>query len=54
MRAGVVHDRPDSPAEGGLALFCPACPQVGINTAPETEWKAEDKCGKLFIPNLSF
>jgi hypothetical protein len=29
--------------EGGLALFCPACPQIGINTPPETEWKDDDR-----------
>lgn len=43
MRAGVAHDRPDHPEEGGLALFCPACPQVGINIPPETEWEPEDR-----------
>ena len=44
MRAGNVHNRPDSVEEGGLALFCPACPQIGINTGLETEWKPEDQC----------
>jgi hypothetical protein len=29
--------------DGGLALFCPACPQMDINIPPETEWKVEDK-----------
>jgi hypothetical protein len=43
IRAGVAHDRPDRAGEGSLALFCPACPQVGVNTAPETEWKPEDR-----------
>lgn len=43
IRSGTVHDRPDKPIEGGLALFCPACPQVGINTLPETEWRLEDR-----------
>ena len=43
IRGGVVHDRPDVPVEGGLALFCPACPQIGINIPPECEWKPEDR-----------
>lgn len=55
MRAGNVHDRPDNPEEGGLALFCPACPQIGINTAPETEWKAEDRYDHQFrFPLITF
>jgi hypothetical protein len=45
IRAGVVHDQPDIPVEGGLALFFPACPQVHINIPPETEWKADDRYG---------
>ena len=54
MRAGNVHDRPDSVEEGGLALFCPACPQIGINTGPETEWKPEDQCvSKWCLSRLS-
>ena len=44
----MAHDRPDKPVEGGLALFCPACPQIGINTLPETEWRAEDRYGNIF------
>jgi hypothetical protein len=43
IRAGVVHDRPDVPVDGGLALFCPACPQMDINIPPESEWKPEDR-----------
>jgi hypothetical protein len=43
MRAGVVHDRPDHPVEGGLALFCPACPQIDINVKPEIEWSDDDR-----------
>src|ERR1700727_1101755 len=46
IRAGVVHDRPDTSVDGGLALFCPACPQIGINIPPETEWKADDRYGR--------
>ena len=43
IRAGAVHDWPDSLVKGGLALFCPACPQVEINTPLETEWNNEDR-----------
>ncbi|KIM78569.1 hypothetical protein PILCRDRAFT_11035 [Piloderma croceum F 1598] len=43
IRAGFVHDRPDIPVDGGLALFFPACPQMDINIPPEIEWKPEDK-----------
>ena len=43
IRAGVVHDRPDNPVDGGLAVFCPACPQMDINIPPETEWKVDDR-----------
>ena len=28
---------------GGLALFCPTCPQFDINIPPESEWKEEDR-----------
>ena len=34
-RFGYGHDRDASPEQGGLALFCPACPQPGINTPPD-------------------
>ncbi|KIM74954.1 hypothetical protein PILCRDRAFT_79556, partial [Piloderma croceum F 1598] len=50
IRAGDVHDRPDVPADSGLALFCPACPQIGINIPPEIEWKADDRL--LYRPQL--
>jgi hypothetical protein len=43
IRAGVVHDRLDSPLDGGLVLFCPACLQMDINITPETKWKVDDK-----------
>ena len=43
IRVGIVHDRPDTPINGSLALFCPACPQIDINIPLETEWKLEDR-----------
>jgi hypothetical protein len=30
-RFGFGHDLDSSPGHGDLALFCPACPQPGIN-----------------------
>jgi hypothetical protein len=30
-RAGFGHDAQNSPGKGELAVFCPACPQPGIN-----------------------
>jgi hypothetical protein len=41
-----VHDQPDIPVEGGLALFCPTCLQVDINIPPEMEWKVDDMYGR--------
>ncbi|KAI0245553.1 hypothetical protein BJV78DRAFT_1158538 [Lactifluus subvellereus] len=41
---------PDISIDGGLALFCPACPQIDINIPPETEWKLEDRL--LYRPQL--
>jgi len=30
-RFGFGHDLDSNPGQGDLALFCPACPQPGIN-----------------------
>ena len=38
MRAGQAHDRVTDFIPGALAIFCPACPQLGINIPPEQEW----------------
>jgi len=35
-RFGFGHDTTSSPKSGGLALFCPACPQPGINIPSNT------------------
>jgi len=32
--------QPDVPVDGGLALFCPACPQIGINIPPENRMES--------------
>jgi hypothetical protein len=36
-RYGQGHDPDATPSPAGLALFCPACPQPGINTPPGWE-----------------
>jgi hypothetical protein len=36
------------PDEGGWHCFALPVPQIGINTAPETEWKAEDRYDNKF------
>lgn len=28
---------------GNMAIFCPACPQIGVNVPPESEWLPEDR-----------
>ncbi|KAI6033374.1 hypothetical protein EDC04DRAFT_2868870 [Pisolithus marmoratus] len=35
---GFGHDTEQDPGDGGLALFCPACPQPGLNLP--TDWRA--------------
>ena len=33
IQSGYGHEASDQIAPGGLAIFCPACPQPGINLA---------------------
>ena len=47
MRAGAVHDRIDVPIDGGLAMFCLACPHVDINIPRPTKWKFEERYENL-------
>jgi hypothetical protein len=35
-RFGFGHDLDSTPSHGDLALFCPACPQPGINIPSDT------------------
>ena len=42
-----MHDQIDVPIDGGLAMFCPACPQVDINIPRPTKWKSEDRYENL-------
>lgn len=43
-RAGLAHEpnRPRKP--GDLAIFCPTCPQPGVNVPLKDEWLEEDRC----------
>jgi hypothetical protein len=36
-RFGFGHDRGQMPGPGDLALFCPTCPQPGVNLADDWE-----------------
>jgi hypothetical protein len=36
-RFGFGHDRDRTPGPGDLALFCPACPQPGVNLSDNWE-----------------
>ncbi|KAI6010214.1 hypothetical protein BKA83DRAFT_4068932, partial [Pisolithus microcarpus] len=36
---GFGHDTEQDPGDGGLALFCPACPQPGVNLP--ADWKVQ-------------
>ncbi|KAI6162707.1 hypothetical protein EDD17DRAFT_1776471 [Pisolithus thermaeus] len=36
---GLGHDMEQDPGDGGLALFCPACPQPGVNLP--ADWKVQ-------------
>jgi len=38
-RFGYGHDADKKPGNGDLALFCPACPQPGVNLPDD--WKKE-------------
>lgn len=42
IRAGHAHDRVTDFVPGALAIFCPACPQLGINIPPEDQWKDDE------------
>jgi hypothetical protein len=49
MRGGQAHDRITDLVPGALALFCPACPQLGINIPPENEWQENERCVDMRI-----
>ncbi len=57
-RAGFGHDKAlaSNPPPGSLALFCPACPQPGINLPPnwENEQDAEWKYAKVINMDGNF
>ena len=37
MQSGLGHQDEDHPSDGSMAVFCPACPQPGINLPDD--WK---------------
>ena len=37
INSGLGHEAKTEPQPGGLAIFCPACPQPGINLPQEWE-----------------
>ena len=47
-RAGFGHDVGRSMKPGDLAIFCPACPQPGINLSDDWE-KDPEQCEDLFL-----
>lgn len=48
-RAGFGHDTERNPGPGDLAIFCPACPQPGLNLPDE--WASEyDRLALGFCP----
>ena len=53
MRSGAVHDQSDVSINGGLAIFCPACPQIDVNISDQSEWKEDDRCRLLLLWNSS-
>jgi hypothetical protein len=42
-RSGLGHEPNHRRIPGDLALFCPTCPQPGINVPPRNEWLEEEK-----------
>ena len=41
-RGGVAHDGWDGREPGDLAIFCPICPQVGINIPEPEHWQESE------------
>ena len=53
INSGLGHDTKDELQPGSLAIFCPACPQPGINL-PE-DWKNDERrCVSLYFLNTKF
>lgn len=42
-RAGIIYSPGKERTAGDLAVFCPACPQPGINIPSPSEWRKEDR-----------
>ena len=41
IQAGYGHTTEDIAKPGGLAIFCPACPQPGVNLAGD--WEKDER-----------
>jgi hypothetical protein len=50
MQNGFGHDDSISPGNGDLALFCPACPQPGINLPKN--WKDDPNQSVTFFGDI--
>jgi hypothetical protein len=49
MHVGQAHDCITDLIPGALAVFCPACLQLGINIPPEKDWKFDEVCRNFLI-----
>jgi hypothetical protein len=52
-RFGFGHEESGEPGKGGLALFCPACPQPGVNLPKDWKDSAEPYALLIELENLS-
>jgi hypothetical protein len=51
--SGLGHDTKTELQPGGLAIFCPACPQPGINLSED--WKNDERrCVSLHFLKIKF
>jgi hypothetical protein len=48
-RFGFGHDRDRTPGPGDLALFCPACPQPGVNLSDNWEEDPDQSVNQLYL-----
>ncbi|KAI6156251.1 hypothetical protein EDD17DRAFT_1779701 [Pisolithus thermaeus] len=49
---GFGHDPGQDPGDGGLALFCPASPQPGLNLP--ADWKVQDTIMRQYVMDGNF
>ena len=51
INSGLGHEKKTELQPGGLAIFCPACPQPGINLPKE--WDQDPKRYMPLIPGVT-